>query len=217
MKKQRTPVILTRNEVQRIIEAIEVEEMDFTAQLKKKREEGAKWLSYVRAKIFLAVRDQAIVRLAFSTGLRVRELCNLNDKDIYLEEKRIKVRAGKNQNDEYQPVTKRETLRSLKRYWKKRKTFKYNKGDAFFIGKSGERIGVRVIQLMLPKFAKRAGITKRVYPHILRHSFGTAYFDSCGDIGRTQVAMRHKNIQSTQIYMHLGKENVAKGLIEADL
>jgi len=217
MKKQKTPVILTRNEVERLIEAIELEELDFTTQLKKKKEEGSEWLSYIKAKIFLAIRNQAVIRLAFSTGLRVKELCNLNDEDIFLEESRIKVRAGKRGNDEYQPVTKLETLRSLKKYWKKRKAFKYNKGNAFFIGKSGERIKVRDIQRMIPEFGKKAGITKKVYPHILRHSFGTAYFDSTGDIRRTQIAMRHKNILSTLIYEHAGKENVAKGLREANL
>lgn len=217
MKKQETPVILTRNEVGRLIGAIELEELNFTARLKKRKEEGSQWLDYIKAKIFLAIRNQAVIRLAFSTGLRVKEITNLNDQDIYLEERRIKVRAGKNKNDEYQPVTKKETLKSLRKYWKKRKAFKYNKGNAFFIGKNGERVKVRDLQRMIKEFAAKANITKNVYFHILRHSFGTEYFDSCGDLGRTQVAMRHKSIESTQIYMHLGKENVAKGLREADL
>lgn len=217
MKKQETPVILTRAEIQRLIEAIEVEELTFIAELKRRREEGSLWLDYPKAKIFLAIRNQAIIRLAFSTGLRVKEITNLNDQDIYLEERRIKVRAGKNRNDEYQPVTKPETLKALKRYQKKRKAFKYNKEGALFIGKSGSRVKVRDLQRMIKEFADKANITKNVYFHILRHSFGTEYFDSCGDLGRTQVAMRHKSIESTEIYMHLGKANVERGLIEADL
>lgn len=217
MKKQKTPVILTRNEIQRLIEAIEFEELDFTDQLKKKREEGSKWLDYIKAKIFLAIRNQAIIRLAFSTGLRIKEITNLNDEDIFLEESRIKVRAGKRGNDEYQPCTKLETLKALKRYWKKRKVFKYNKEGAFFIGKSGSRVKVRDLQRMVKEFASKASITKNVYFHILRHSFLTHYFDSTGDIRRTQIAARHRSIQSTLIYEHAGKENVAKGLREADL
>ncbi len=70
---------------------------------------------------------------------------------------------------------------------------------------------------MVKEFAGKAGIVKNVYPHILRHSFGTAFFDSTGDIRRTQIAMRHKSIMSTLIYEHTGKANVAKGLREADL
>ena len=165
----------------------------------------------------MAIRNQAIIRLLFSTGIRNSEACHLNDEDIYFEENRIKIRQGKRGNDEYQPLTKEETWKELRRYLRARKAFKYNKDNALFIGKSGERINPRVLQRFIKQYGKLAGIQKQVYPHILRHSFATEYLRITRDLKLTQNAMRHKNLMSTIIYTYVSKDDVANGLEKANL
>jgi len=217
MKRQKTPVVLTREEIEKLIEAGAGLEELYKKKLKEERLKDSKYLSYFKNNIFLSIRNQAIIRLLFSTGIRNSEACNLNDQDIYFEENRIKIRAGKRDNDEYQPLTKKETWKELKRYLKARKTFKHNKDNAFFIGKNGERIRPRELQRFIKEYGKEAGITKKVYPHIFRHSFATEYLRNSRDLRLTQNALRHKNINSTIIYTYVSKDDVANGLDKANL
>ena len=216
-KRQKTPVVLTREEISKIIAVGSTQEEFYKKKLKEEKLKGSKFLSYLKNNIFMAIRNQAIIRLLFSTGIRNNEACNLNDEDIYPEENRIKIRQGKRGNDEYQPLTKPETWKELKRYLRARKTFKHNIGGSLFIGKSGERIKPRAMQRFIKEYGKQAGITKKVYPHIFRHTFATEYLRKTRDLLLTQNAMRHKNINSTIIYTYVSKDDVANGLDKADL
>jgi len=217
MARQKTPVVLTRKEVERLFLIAAKEEREFKEDLKGRKKEGSPFLKYAKNRIFEAIRNQAILRLFFSTGIRLMELVNLNDESVFLSESRIKVRFGKRGNDEYQPVTKEDTLKSLRRYLKARRGYRYNKDHAFFIGRSGERVKPKAIQRALKRYAGEAGISKNVYPHIFRHSFLSEYLRATGDIRRTQVAARHKSISSTMIYTHVSKEDLENGLKQADL
>jgi len=217
IKRQRTPVVLTREEIEKLIEVGAGLEELYKKKLKEEKLKDSKYLSYLKNNIFLAIRNQAIIRLLFSTGIRNNEACNLNDEDIYPEENRIKIRQGKRGNDEYQPLTKPETWKELKRYLRARKTFKHNISGSLFIGKSGERIKPRTMQRFIKEYGKQAGITKKVYPHIFRHTFATEYLRTTRDLKLTQVALRHKNINSTIIYTYVSKDDVANGLNKADL
>jgi len=217
MKKQKTPVVLTREEVEKLIGVGGELEGLYKKRLREEKLKGSKYLSYLKNTIFLAIRNGAIIRLLFSTGIRNSEACNLNDEDIYFEENRIKIRQGKRGNDEYQPLTKDETWKELRRYLRARKAFRYNKENAFFIGKNGERVRPRELQRFIKYYAKLAGIQKKVYPHILRHSFATEYLRATGNLRQTQNALRHKNLMSTIIYTYVSKDDVANGLKTANL
>jgi len=217
MKRQKTPVVLTREELGKLIEAGAGLEELYKKKLREEKLKGSKYLSYLKNNIFLAIRNQAIIRLLFSTGIRNSEACNLNDEDIYFGENRIKIRQGKRGNDEYQPLTKDETWKELRRYLRARKVFKYNKGNALFIGKNGERIRPRELQRFIKQYGKLAKIGKQVYPHILRHSFATEYLRATRDLKLTQNALRHKNLMSTIIYTYVSKDDVAEGLEKANL
>jgi site-specific recombinase XerD len=217
MKRQKTPVVLTREEVEKLIEVGAGLEGLYKKRLKEEKLKDSKSLSYFKNSIFMAIRNQAIIRLLFSTGIRNSEACNLNDEDIYFEENRIKIRQGKRGNDEYQPLTKDETWKELRRYLRARKAFKYNRGNAFFIGKNGERIKPRELQRFIKQYGEEAEIKKQVYPHILRHSFATEYLRTTRDLKLTQNAMRHKNLMSTIIYTYVSKDDVANGLEKANL
>jgi site-specific recombinase XerD len=216
-KRQNTPVVLTREEISKIIAIGSTQEELYKKKLKEEKLKGSIFLNYLKNNIFMAIRNQAIIRMLFSTGIRNNEACNLNDEDIYPEENRIKIRQGKRGNDEYQPLTKPETWKELKRYLRARKIFKHNISGALFIGKSGERIKPRTMQRFIKEYGKLAGITKKVYPHIFRHTFATEYLRKTRDLLLTQNAMRHKNINSTIIYTYVSKDDVANGLDKADL
>ena len=90
-KRQNTPVVLTREEISKIIAVGKTQEEFYKKKLKEEKAKGSIFLSYSKNNIFIAIRNQAIIRLLFSTGIRNNETCNLNDEDIYLEENRIKI------------------------------------------------------------------------------------------------------------------------------
>lgn len=200
MKSQKIPVVLTREEVEDLIATAE-RDIE-TSQSEHKR--------------FNAVRNASILRLLWSTGLRVQELANLNMDNIFPQENRIKIRNGKFGNNDYQPVKKRETWEALERYLLLRNEVDL-KGPALFISFYGQRILARQIARDLKGYGKRAGLSKNVHPHCLRHSFGSEYYRITNDLHRTKEIMRHRSISSTEIYLHTTKERLAEGLVEANL
>lgn len=200
MKVQKIPVVLTRKEVERLIEVAEKD-------IKISRTEHQK---------FNAVRNAALLRLAFSTGLRVQELCNLNIDSLFPEEKTLKVRLGKFGNEEYQPFKKPETWKALEGYIPLREKVD-GKGVALFISFYGQRILARQINRYLKDYAKRARISKSVHSHILRHSAATELLRKCGNLAMVQKFLRHKNIASTAIYCHIVKDDLVAELVKANL
>jgi len=194
------PIILTREEVERLIE---VAEQDIgTSQNAHQR--------------FNAIRNTAVLRLFWSTGLRVSELCNLNLDCMFPGEHQIKVRKGKFGNEDYQPVRRKETWQAIERYLVARESI-LGKGQALFISYFGLRILPRQINRYLKDYGKGAGIKKNLHPHTLRHSFATEYFRKTKDLHRTKEILRHKSISSTEVYLHTTKERLAEGLVEANL
>lgn len=200
MKSQRIPTVLTRQEVESLI--VTAEKDIETSQNDHEK--------------FNAVRNVAILRVFWSTGLRVQELCNLNLDCVFSEESRIKVRLGKFGNNDYQPVKKKETWEALERYLALRKDIP-GKGPALFISFYGLRVLARQINRYLKAYASQAGISKNVHCHTLRHSFGSEYYRITNDLNRTKEIMRHRSISSTEIYLHTNKERLAEGLVEANL
>ncbi len=165
---------------------------------------------------FNAIRNTAILRLLTSSGLRIQELANLNRSNIFPQELRIKVREGKKGNDDYIPVVNEATWKSLERYEEIRQTIP-GTGEGYFVGWNGQRILPRQVNRHLKDYGKRAGILKNIHAHILRHSFGTLFYKAIRDLAKTQLALRHRDISSTMIYVHIEKEAVIEGLKLAGL
>ncbi|HFC10607.1 MAG TPA: hypothetical protein ENJ75_00190 [Candidatus Kaiserbacteria bacterium] len=148
-----------------------------------------------------SLRDRAIFELLFSTGLRVSELCSLNnDIDLSLDEFSIR---GK--GDKVRVVFLSETAkRAVARYIKARKDME----DALFVNVSkghsnSSRLTPRSIERIIKHYAVKAGITKKVTPHVLRHSFATDLLSNGADIRSVQALLGHANIATTQIYTHV--------------
>ena len=148
-----------------------------------------------------SLRDKAILELFFSTGLRVSELCSLDsDLDLTRDEFSVRGKGEKVRVVFLSPSAKE----AVKNYLKARKDM----GEALFVnlangkGKSA-RLSPRAIEMMIKTYAAKAGITKKVTPHVLRHSFATDLLQNGADIRSVQQLLGHASINTTQIYTHL--------------
>ncbi len=149
-------------------------------------------------------RDRAILELLFSTGLRISELCSLSTDDVDLSRDEFSVRG---KGDKVRVVFLSETAKScIKNYLAARKDM----DDALFIryGKKahvGEepRITPRTVQRLLKLYATKAGITRKVTPHVIRHSFATDLLSNGADLRSVQALLGHAHIGTTQIYTHV--------------
>lgn len=151
------------------------------------------------------LRDKAILELLFSTGLRVSELCSLNsDIDLSREDFSIRGKGDKVRVVFISPAAKE----AITAYLKARKDME----EPLFVnipkvGKDSKRVPTRLtprsIERMIKIYAAKAGITKKVTPHVLRHSFATDLLSNGADIRSVQALLGHASINTTQIYTHV--------------
>jgi len=147
------------------------------------------------------LRDLAILTVLFSTGLRVSELTNLNKKDINIKRGEFMV---KGKGDKPRVVFLSEEAKQLLNTYFSRRTD--NSLSAFIAHKGASKhtaLSPRSIQRIVEKYAKKAGIVKKVTPHVLRHSFATDLLINGADIRSVQAMLGHSSITTTQIYTHL--------------
>ncbi|MEK6940814.1 MAG: site-specific tyrosine recombinase/integron integrase [Nanoarchaeota archaeon] len=149
-------------------------------------------------------KTRLITKFLYSTGLRVSELVNLKIKDLDLNEKAGWVRMGKGAKDRFFPLSDIIAV-ELKQYIQH---LPLNQ-DYLFMGRNG-KLSVRSVQKFVKNSAKRAGITKQVTPHKLRHSYATHLMDSGIDVVIIQELLGHSNLNTTQIYTHVSKEHLKR-------
>lgn len=150
------------------------------------------------------LRDRAILELLFSTGLRVSELCALSTDDVDLSRDEFSVRG---KGDKVRVVFLSDAAkRCIKDYLKARKDM----DDAMFVqyGKNAKnakelRLTTRAVQRLVKFYAAKAGITRKVTPHVIRHSFATDLLGNGADLRSVQALLGHANIATTQIYTHV--------------
>ena len=153
---------------------------------------------------FKALRDRAILELLFSTGLRVSELCALNRDSINLKSGEFPVRG---KGDKVRLVFLSDSAKeALKNYLDKREDV----DEALFIRQvknfnkiNDLRLTPRSVERLVKHYAAKAGITKKVSPHSIRHSFATDLLMNGADIRSVQALLGHSNIATTQIYTHI--------------
>lgn len=147
-------------------------------------------------------RDKAILELLFSTGLRVSELTGLNRDSINFKKSEFSVRG---KGGKIRPVfVSSRAIESLKKYL----AMRTDPEPAMFLNipknkKSPQRLTPRSVERIIKKYAIAAGITKRVTPHTLRHSFATDLLMNGADIRSVQAMLGHASITTTQIYTHI--------------
>lgn len=151
------------------------------------------------------LRDKAILEVLFSTGLRVSELCSLS-RDIDLSSDEFSIR-GKGSKVRVVFLSEHAKL-SLKAYLAKRQDM----DDALFVKVAGEKqknaeptpLTRRSVERIVKHYAAKAGImSKKVTPHVIRHSFATDLLSNGADLRSVQALLGHANIATTQIYTHV--------------
>ncbi|MEO6536447.1 MAG: site-specific tyrosine recombinase/integron integrase [Candidatus Paceibacterota bacterium] len=156
------------------------------------------------------LRDKAILELLFSTGLRVSELCSL-DNDLDLTRDSFPIR-GKGEKVRVVFLSD-EAKAAVRAYLKARKDMH----EALFVNvprsrnvkATPGRLTPRSIELMIKIYAAKAGITKKVTPHVMRHSFATDLLNNGADIRSVQQLLGHASITTTQIYTHVTDAHLA--------
>jgi site-specific recombinase XerD len=148
-----------------------------------------------------SLRDKAILETLFSTGLRVSELCALNS-DIDLARDELSVRG---KGDKVRVVFLSDDCKNaIRAYLKARKDME----EALFVTAplnktAPTRLTPRSVERMIKVYAAKAGITKKVTPHVMRHSFATDLLSNGADIRSVQQLLGHASINTTQIYTHV--------------
>lgn len=146
------------------------------------------------------IRDRAILEVLYAAGLRVSELVALDVSDVDWHKAEIRV-TGKGGKQRI-ALLGEPALKALARYV-------HMKGDlptgAVFLNRFGKRLSSRSIGMLLDKYAKIAGLDKRVHPHMLRHTFATHLLDGGADLRVVQELLGHANLATTQIYTHVSQ------------
>ncbi len=164
---------------------------------------------------FIDVRDNAIIEMFFSTGLRVSELVALDRENVNLERKEFSI-IGKGQKVRTVYLTG-DCTKSLKKYLELRndnfRPFFINakkRKDEFEKYGESRRISKTAIEVMISNRGKFCGITKPVTPHKIRHTFATTLLRNGADIRSVQEMLGHSNISTTQIYTHVVNADLKK-------
>ena len=175
-----------------------------------------------KEKEIIKLRDKTILELLFSTGLRISELTNLKKEDINLKKDEFSV---KGKGSKWRVVF----LSNQAKYWLKKyldgrtdmEPFLFVRHDPAFsasradtagkkaiMDKSENPLTPRSVQRLVKKYTKIAGITKKITPHSIRHSFGTDLLAGGADLRAVQELLGHKNITTTQIYTHVTDQHL---------
>lgn len=148
----------------------------------------------------IGLRDKALLELFFSTGLRLSELCSLN-RDLDLARDEFSIR-GKGEKVRVVFLSDDAKI-AIRAYLKARKDM----NEPMFVNQAlrdaGGRLTPRSIERIVRAYAIKAGISKKVTPHVLRHSFATDLLSNGADIRSVQMMLGHANIATTQVYTHI--------------
>jgi integrase/recombinase XerC len=159
---------------------------------------------------FTDVRNLAILELFYSTGLRLSELAGVNRDMLDLVSQQLKVR-GKGRKERIVPIGDHAQL-ALRNYEAKRDELARTLGKidrtAFFLSRTGTRIGVRAVQLVVGKFLNEIDEDAGLSVHSLRHTFATHLLDAGADLRAVQELLGHASIATTQIYTHTSVERL---------
>lgn len=146
------------------------------------------------------VKSKLILKMLYSSGLRVSELVNLTPKDLDFNQNIGWVRRGKGSKDRLFKIAE-SISKQLQRYLAK-------SPDNKFVFSETEPMSPRNIQLIVKTAAKKAGINKKISPHTFRHSFATALLDAGENLLIIQQLLGHENLETTKIYTHISQDKL---------
>ncbi|HXG35433.1 MAG TPA: site-specific tyrosine recombinase/integron integrase [Dehalococcoidia bacterium] len=160
-----------------------------------------------------AFRDRAILELMYAAGIRLSETVGLNLNDLNLDEQTLLV-CGKG-DKERMVVMGKPAAEALQRYLRQARPLLASEATepALFLNREGNRLSARSVQLLVRRYARKAGLPQRVWPHLLRHSFATHMLDGGAELRVVQELLGHSNANTTQIYLHVTEERQRENYI----
>ena len=167
----------------------------------------------------VALRDAAVLELLYSSGLRVSELVALDRGGIDAGERTVRVR-GKGDKERVVPVgvpalVAVEAWEAEGRPVLAARGRGSSSGRALFLGVRGGRLGDRAVRTLVDRYAARAGISRHISPHTLRHSAATHLVEGGADLRSVQDFLGHSSLATTQIYTHVSAERLRSTVDQA--
>tara|TARA_B100000575_G_C23112596_1_gene642837 strand:+ start:824 stop:1729 length:906 start_codon:yes stop_codon:yes gene_type:complete len=174
-----------------------------------------KIISTINLKSKTGKRNIAIVELLYSCGLRVSELIELKISDLFFRESLIKV-TGKGNKERFVPVSKLAQKYIFEYISNSRNINKINQGheDTLFLNERGSKLSRVMIFIIIKKLKNLAGISKKIGPHTLRHSFATHLLQNGADLITIQKMMGHESITTTERYLHVDKKHLINSVLK---
>jgi len=158
------------------------------------------------------LRDFCILSLMIHTGLRRDEICNLRRMDLKTDGDEVNLHIlGKGAKTRFNPIEDEELLEALPRYFKRVNNLDKPNEPMFYnlrmIPLGGRRQITRAtVRYLIPKYVRMAGITKRITPHSLRHTFLTLTLQAGADLATVKELAGHSNVGTTSVYLHTTEE-----------
>jgi integrase/recombinase XerD len=147
------------------------------------------------------IKHRLIIKLLYGCGLRVSEVINLKKEDLNFEENLIKINLAKGRKDRFVRIP--ESMEGeLISYCS------LTNSDILFPSNRAGKLTSATIQAILKNSSKKAEIKKRVYPHLLRHSYATHLLENGTDLKIIQKLLGHSDIKTTQIYTHISQASI---------
>jgi len=167
-------------------------------------EEVFKLINAPDKKTTLGLRDNLILKMLYSTGMRVSELVSLRISELNLEKGEVIIK-GKG-NKERVVFLPQDILDDIKYYIQKRR----KNSNILFLNRKGKLLTDKGVRILVEKYAKKIIPYKKISPHTLRHTFATHLLTNGADLRSVQELLGHTKLSTTQIYTHLTKENLKK-------
>ncbi len=147
------------------------------------------------------IKHKLILKILYGCGLRVSEVVNLKKEDLNFEEGLIHISLAKGKKDRFVKIPESLTG-ELENY------YSLFSGELLFPSNRSGKLTTATIQAILKNAAKKAEIKKRVYPHLLRHSFATHLLEQGTDLKIIQKLLGHSDIKTTQVYLQISQASI---------
>ena len=183
---QYLPSILSIQEIEKMIDAIDMTEVDKYSKLN------------------LGDRNRAMLEILYGSGVRVSELVGMRISDINLTERFVKI-MGKGSKERLVPLSE-AAIGAIKNWMIARNVIeiKHRQEDFLFLNRRGSRMSREMVFMIIKKLAEKAGIIKNISPHTFRHSFATHMLENGANLRAIQQLLGHSSITTTEIYTHTG-------------
>jgi integrase/recombinase XerD len=181
-KAKRIPKTLSIEEIQKLLASPQNDYHTLASEFRKR----------------ICIRNNAIMELLFSTGIRIGELVNISLNDLDLEKQTLLI-FGKGRKERLLYLSSEEVIVKIKN-WLDQREHLHPKCDSLFINKYGNTLTIYSIEDIFYKYRKAANINANATPHYLRHSFATQLLDNGADLRSVQEILGHSSVSTTEIY-----------------